>query len=131
MRTRLLAVAAFAVLVGSSVRSSAQSPVVLSADDGAQIMRMILTMEMNRPFGPGRYGALTDVLNLMPEVQSVARRVNNETATIHGYTIRLNPSADGQRFDLTLAREGSCDLAWFSNDRSVIYSGRPLGCPAQ
>jgi hypothetical protein len=95
-------------------------------------MRMILTMQANRPFGAeAGYGTLAQILPLMPEVKHHATVVDEHTATLHGYTIRLTRSADRRTFDLAIVRDGSCSVGWFSSEKNVIYSGTPLGCPAQ
>ena len=72
MRTRLLQMALIAGLAMLGVRPSAQAPQAAQAElttlDGPRIMRMVLTMQVNRPFGAAGYGTLSDVLPLIPGI---------------------------------------------------------------
>lgn len=59
MRTRYLAAALITALSSFGVGSSAQTPTppatqeqTLTTEDGAMIMRMMLTRQANRPYGP-------------------------------------------------------------------------------
>jgi hypothetical protein len=135
MRTRFLQMALIVGLAMLGARSSAQAPQTAQAElptlDGPRIMRMVLTMQANRPFGSAGYGALSDILPLVPDVDNEATIVDDQTASLRGYTIRLTRSADRKTFELTITQPGRCATGWFSNEKNVIYAGLPLGCPAQ
>jgi hypothetical protein len=51
-----------------------------------------------------------------------------ETADFGDYTLRLTRSEDRTKFELSLVPKKSCDLAFFSNDKNIVYTGRALGC---
>ena len=97
MRTRYLQVAVLAGLAVLGVRSSAQSPQTATEPttvDGPMVMRMVLTKQANRPFGPAGYGTLSDILPLMWDVAGEATLIDEHTASFRGYTIRLTRSLD-------------------------------------
>jgi len=104
----------------------------LSKDEGPRAMRMLLTMQANRPYGKGNYGTLSEILALVPPVQVDATIIDEQTASYRGYTIRMTRSADRKHFELALVPAGgTCAASWFSNEHNVIYSGQAIGCPAQ
>jgi hypothetical protein len=35
---------------------------------------------------------------------------------------------DRAKFELSLVPKQSCGIAFFSNDKNIVYSGRALGC---
>jgi hypothetical protein len=138
MRTRYLAAALMTAVSAFGVRSSAQAPVPsatqeprLTAEDGAMMMRLMLTRQANRPYGAGSYGTLPDLLPFVQAVHGDATLVDEQTASLRGYTIRLTRSLDRKRFDIAITQDGTCAIGWFSNERNVIYAGKALGCPAQ
>jgi hypothetical protein len=119
-------------------RSSAQAPQApaqetLTKEGGARVMRMILTMQANTPYGPKTsYGTLKEILPLLPDVQRDATVIDEHTASYRGYTIRMTRTADRQRFEISIVpNSGACAISWFSNEKNVIYVGQALGCPAQ
>ena len=114
-----------------AVQQSAQ-PQVLTKDEGPRAMRMLLTMQANRPYGKGNYGTLSEILELVPPVRVDATIVDEQTASYRGYTIRMTRSADRKHFELALVPAGgACAASWFSNEQNVIYAGQAIGCPAQ
>jgi hypothetical protein len=135
MRTRFLQMALIAGLTMLGVRSSAQVPQTAQAElpglNGPMIMRMVLTMQANRPFGAAGYGTLSDVLPLIPGIVGDVTMIDEQTASLRGYTIRLTRSIDRRTFELTLTQPGRCATGWFSNEKNVIYASLPLGCSSQ
>jgi hypothetical protein len=116
----------------AGVQQPTQQP-TLTKEAGASAMRMMLTMQANKPYGPKTgYGSLSEILSLVPSVYDEATLIDEQTASYRGYTIRLTRSADQKRFELTMVPNGGvCAISWFSNEQNVIYSGQALGCPAQ
>ena len=135
MRTRRLHIAFIVLLAALGVRSSAQAPQTAQSEmqplDGPMIMRVVLTMQANRPFGAAGYGTLSEVLALTPGLAGQATVIDEQTASLHGYTIRMTRSIDRKTFELTLTQPGRCATGWFSNEKNVIYAGLPLGCSTQ
>jgi hypothetical protein len=128
-------ICALAMLGVRSFAQARQAPVaeqVLTKQDATAAMRMMLTMQANRPFGKAGYGTLAEILPLVPFVFDQATQVDDQTATYRGYTIRMTRSADRKRFELAmLPNGGACGTSWFSNEQNVIYAGLALGCPTQ
>jgi len=140
MRMRFLAVTLTLVAVVAilGVRSSAHAPQTpaqppsLTKEDAAGAMRMILTIQANRPFGKGRYGLLEEVLAGVSLAGEDPVIVDRQTATYRGYTIRILRTPEMTKFDLTMVPSGGlCGQSYFANEQNVIFSGTAIGCPAQ
>jgi hypothetical protein len=134
MRMRILGLA-FVVAVGmfgaQSSAESSQAP-SLSKDDAARVMRMLMTIQGNRPFGKGQYGLLEEVMKGVQLAGEDAVRVDDHTFTYRGYTIRMMRGATRQNYSLTMVpSNGFCAASYFANEMSIIYVGQAIGCPAQ
>jgi len=106
-----------------------------SQQSGLMLMRQVLTIQANKPFAKAGYGSLSDVLKMMPMTRGVAPDAaqavqvsDAETADFGDYTLRLTRSEDRAKFELSLVPKQSCGIAFFSNDKNIVYSGRALGC---
>jgi hypothetical protein len=137
MRMRLLVLTFLAVIAMLGTRSSVEAhqptqPQAMSKADATRAMRMIMTIQSNRPFGKGNYGLLEEVLKGVTLAGEDASRVDEHTATYRGYTIRMMRSAIRTHFALTMVPSGGlCGASYFANENQIIYSGQALGCPAQ
>jgi hypothetical protein len=95
-------------------------------------MRMILTIQANRPFGKGNYGLLQELLSDVSLAGENPVIVDRQTATYRGYTIRVMRNPEMTTFDLTMVPSGGfCGASFFANEQNVIYSGTAIGCPVQ
>jgi hypothetical protein len=123
-------------LAGTPASSAAVSQQPASGQQsGLMLMRQVLTIQANKPFAKAGYGSLSDVLKMMPMTRGVAPEAaqavhltDAETADVGDYTLRLTRSEDRAKFELSLVPKQSCDVAFFSNDRNIVYTGRALGC---
>jgi hypothetical protein len=123
-------------LVGNQTSIAAvQQQVKHGQQSGLMLMRQVLTIQANRPFAKAGYGSLSDVLKMMPMTRGIAPDAaeavhlsDAETADFGEYTLRLTRSEDRAKFELSLVPKDGCGLAFFSNDKNIIYSGKALGC---
>ena len=133
--TNLGLILSLALMGNQAPTAAIQQPVqaqMLTKDEGPRAMRMLLTMQANKPYGKGSYGTLSEILELVPPVQGDATLIDEQTAAYRGYTIRMTRSADRKHFELALIPAGgACAASWFSNEQNVIYAGQAIGCPAQ
>jgi len=122
-------------VLGAQASNAAVQQPTYGQQSGLMLMRQVLTIQANKPFATNGYGTLSDVLKMMPMTRGVApdaaqaiQLIDSETADFGDYTLRLTRSEDRRKFELSLAPKQSCGLAFFSNDRNIVYSGRAIGC---
>jgi hypothetical protein len=61
---------------------------------------------------------------------STANLVNSTTVTVQDYTLQLTRADDRTHFQISLTPTASKNdnrPSWFSDDRGVIFTGRPIG----
>ena len=103
----------------------------LALTEGVRIMRLVGSAEVSLAAGrdsPARYRALTEVL-ASPDAASFKGDVtviDGETGSFKGYRMRI--TAQGGRYEASLIPDKGCGLAFFVDEKNVIYVGRGLGC---
>jgi hypothetical protein len=138
MRTKvigLLVALAFAASAGSM---RAQEP--LSRAQGLMITRMVLSTEaaLSRSgSGSPEWRSLSEIMKSATDPNSgfyirdlsAAKVIDSSTLTVLDYTLQLTRSDDNEHFQFSLTPTGPKDddrLSWFSDDRAIIYTGKPL-----
>jgi hypothetical protein len=129
----LMVVAAVAGASGGSVPAP-----TLTMDDGVFVMRLVATLEdaangRDDPAkgrdSPIRYRPLADLL-AMRDATTLGKDVtliDSENGLFRGYVLRV--TAQGSRFEASLVPDSrGCGLAFFIDERILIYTGRGLGC---
>ena len=99
------------------------------ARNGVTLMRAINTAE-NAQRRSGGYAPLEQLVS-HPMMGKVAPNVviNGSGATYLGQTVRLLVSNDGQHYQAALVPPSGCGIAFFSDERGLIFSGKVLDCP--
>lgn len=115
-----------AVTVITTQIASGQEPAPYDAKAGVMLMRMINTAE-NAEHRNGRYAALEQLL-VHPMMTRVTQSVtfNGSEATYLGQMLRLVVSADGQRYQVALVPPSGVGIAFFTDERGLIYSGKVI-----
>jgi hypothetical protein len=72
--------------------------------------------------------AMASAESTLGDAAKAMQMIDAETADFGDYTLRLTRSEDRRKFELSLAPKQSCDLAFFSNDKNIVYTGHALGC---
>lgn len=118
-----LLVGACTVTSGSAFQTQSAT---LKESQGVALMRMAMTVQANRPFGPSRYGSLDDVLNTLTVPD--AKIAEPDSAEISGYLLRVSATADRTHYQIALTPSNGCGTAWFGDEHNIIYAGKALGC---
>ena len=106
----------------------------LSRAQGLMITRIVLSIETT---GRGEYLDLPAVMKLAKDPQSgysgsdlsTANLVDSTTVTVQDYTLQLTRADDRTHFQVSLTPTAPKDdnrPSWFSDDRFVIYTGKPI-----
>ena len=132
MRTTAIGVlATIALSISAGAISSQES---LSRAQGLMITRIVLSIEAGRE----EYLDLPGVMKLAKDPQSgyagsdlsTANLVDSTTVTLQDYTLQLTRADYRKHFQISLtptAPKGDNRPSWFSDDRGVIYTGKPIG----
>jgi hypothetical protein len=101
-------------------------------NDGVLVMRLVMSAEVQLAASgrdtPVRFRSLADVI-ANGEVSALKRDVtviDSEDGLYKGYSLRV--AAQGARYEASLTPDKGCGLAFFVNEKNVIYTGRGLGC---
>jgi hypothetical protein len=133
MRTKVICVLVALALVASAGTNCAQGS--LSRDQGLMITRIVMGIAGNSSV---RWRDLTDVMKWTTDSGSTyylrdlatAKTVDSSTVAVLDYTLRLTRSDDNKRYQISLTttapKPDDDRLSWFSDDRGVIYTGKPL-----
>jgi hypothetical protein len=112
---------------GAAPIARQSTPVSLSMADGVRTMRMVASAEVELAASAGRgYGDLSAIGD---KLESGLKVADPSSGVIRDYALRITLSADRQHFQASLVPitpHGCTDLAWFVDDRFVIYSGQPI-----
>jgi hypothetical protein len=102
----------------------------LSADRALRTMRLVATAEAALAANKGKgYG---DLAAIAGELGSDARPITltgESSGSALDYTLHVTVSADRRHFQASLTQttgHGCTDVAWFVDDRWVIYTGHPI-----
>jgi hypothetical protein len=103
------------------------------------ILRSINTAEAESARTQKQYVGLAQLVQhalfTLPELQSVRQAANlapdGGPVPVGSYALRVEPSATGRRYAVSLVGEMPCSTSWFSNDGGVIYEGKAIGCDAK
>ena len=107
------------------------------------VVRLINTAEAYAHRAQARYvsfpelvssGALNEAAQMNPDFTSAfadlyRARVHNK-APIQGFDLAIVVSSDGGSYKLSLTAKDDCSAAYFTDERGIIYTGKPIGCPA-
>lgn len=78
-------------------------------------------------------GSLKQAAGMSETFTSIYSELNlqHETELINGFDFALLVSSDGSAYKFSLLQRGNCGPAYFSDERGIIYAGKPLGCAAE
>ena len=69
--------------------------------------------------------ALTDLQSVK---QGAALAPDGGPIPVGSYALRVDPSADGRRYTVSLVGQIRCSASWFSNESGAIFEGKAIGC---
>jgi hypothetical protein len=132
-------ISGFAVLVAVFVGNAAcrhDSPAqpqppgpTLPIEDGVFVMRLVASLEIENRQNAAQYLPLSGIA-AMPDQTWLKKNVtliDGENGSYKGYALRV--TADGSRFEASLVPDNrGCGLAFFVDERILIYTGYGLGC---
>jgi hypothetical protein len=131
MRSRRLVGGLMVVAAVAGVSGGGVPAPTLAMDDGVFVMRLVAGLEIqaNGRDNPIRYRPLAEIL-AMRDATSLWQDVtliDSENGLYKGYVLRV--TAQGSRFEASLVPDNrGCGLAFFIDERILIYTGRGLGC---
>ena len=126
---RILIYTAHGLGCGAAPRPAVAAP-TLGVEEGVNVMRRLIDVEVNA-YRAG-FRPLADLLSApdpeSPRLKSDMTLTDNENGSFKDYDVRV--TAQNARFEASLvpSRRG-CGLAFFIDERAVIYTGDGLGCP--
>lgn len=102
----------------------------LPIEDGVFVMRLVASLEVEnagRQSAP-QYLPLSGIAALSdPWLKRNVTIIDGENGSYKGYALRV--TADGPRFQASLVPDNRrCGLAFFIDERILIYTGYGLGC---
>lgn len=103
----------------------------LTIEDGVFVMRLVASLEVENAarHNAAQYLPLSGIA-AMSDQTFLKRNVtlsDNEDGSYKGYALRV--TADGPRFEASLVPDNrGCGLAFFIDERILIYTGYGLGC---
>jgi hypothetical protein len=127
---RRLAFSALLLAIALGTSGAARSQDSLSDRDGVRLMRLMMTVQANRPFAQSGFGSLADVMQYGKSAfdDPVLNQLDSSGAVL-SHVLRITTSPDRKSYEISLTPTASnCGPAWFGNEKNVIYSGKPLGC---
>ena len=100
------------------------------------IMRSINTAETEMLKTQKRYVGLPQLVQLdmfaLTELQSIrqgaALAPDGGPVPVGSYALRVDSSADGRRYTVSLVGQIRCSTSWFSNESGAIFEGKTIGC---
>ena len=138
MKSRRLVTGFMFVAAVAGVSGGGVPAPTLTMDDGVFVMRLVAGLEIaangrDDPAtgrdNPIRYRPLAEIL-AMRDATSLWQDVtliDSENGLYKGYLLRV--TAQGSRFEASLVPDNrGCGLAFFIDERILIYTGRGLGC---
>lgn len=117
--------------------AAAQTPAPsMPRDRALVIMRSINTAETEMLKTKKQYVNLPQLVQLdmfaLTELQSVrqgaALAPDGGPIPVGSYALRVDPSADGRRYTVSLVGQIRCSVSWFSNESGAIFEGKTIGC---
>ena len=103
-------------------------------------VRLINTAEAYAHRAQGRYvsfpelvssGALNKAAEMNTDFTSAFADLDlHNRAPVQGFDLAIIVSADGGAYKLSLTAKQDCVEAFFTDERGIIYTGKPIGCPA-
>jgi hypothetical protein len=138
MRTKVIGLLVALAFSASAGTMRAQEP--LSRAQGLMITRMVnsteAAMSVHGDSSP-EWRSLSEVMTwatdpnsgfYIPDL-SATTVVDSSTVTVLDYTLQLTRSDDKKHYQFSLTPTAPKDddrLSWFSDDRAIIYTGKPL-----
>ena len=100
------------------------------------IIRSINTAEVEMLKTQKQYVGLPQLVQLdmfaLTELQSVrqgaALAPDGGPVPVGSYALRVDPSASGRRYTVSLVGQIRCSASWFSNEGGAIFEGKAIGC---
>jgi hypothetical protein len=106
------------------------------------VVRLINTAEAYAHRAQARYvsfaelvssGALNKAAQMNPDFASAfadldLARTHNR-APVQGFDLDIVVSSDGGAYKLSLTAKQDCVEGFFADERGIIYTGKPIGCP--
>jgi hypothetical protein len=141
MSGKLLIGAAAVLTLGLFSTASTSSPDAAAQSKRAvTVVRLINTAEVYAHRAQARYvsfpelvssGALNQAAEMNPDFTSVLPDLDLRNASpVRGFDLAVVVSSDGGAYKLSLTPREDCVAAYFSDERGIIYTGKPIGCPA-
>ena len=104
------------------------------------VVRLLNTAEVYAHRAQARYvsfpelvssGALNEAAKMNQDLNSALADLDlNKGAGVRGFDLAIVVSSDGGTYKVSLTSKGDCVAAYFSDERGIIYTGRPIGCLA-
>jgi hypothetical protein len=78
-------------------------------------------------------GTLKETAGMNPDFGSAYGQLalQNQTEPLRDFDLGLVVGANGTSYKLSLLERKSCGMAFFTDDRGIIYQGKALGCAAK
>ena len=116
---------------------AAQTPAPSMPRDRALVlMRSISAAETEMLKTKKQYVGLPQLVQLdmfaLNELQSVRQGAvlapDGGPVPVGSYALRVDPSADGRRYTVSLVGQIRCSTSWFSNESGAIFEGKAIDC---
>ena len=134
---RAIAAGVWAAMAIAAAALAAQTPAPsMPREQALLILRSINTAEAEVSRTEKQYVGLPKLVQhavfTLPELQSLrqgaALAPDGGPIPVGSYALRVDPSASGRRYTVSLVGEMPCSISWFSNERGTIYEGKAIGC---
>lgn len=111
------------------------------SSNALRTVRLVNTAEAYVHRSQGKYvpwpelissGALEQTGAMNPDFSEAYSELNLEKGSelLHGFHFAMLVSSDGSAYKMSLGSNESCGIAYFSDERGIIYQGKALGCSA-